>query len=142
VVFTCNHCPYVKGSDAHLLKVVSSYLKDGLRVVAISSNDPAKSPEDGFEKMQEKAKSMQLPFPYLFDETQGVAKRFDAQCTPECYLFDRTGTLVYHGTVNDSPRDPTKVTKDYLGAAVAQLLEGQTVDPGFVHPVGCSIKWR
>jgi hypothetical protein len=92
--------------------------------------------------MCEKARAMNLPYPYLYDETQNVARQFDAACTPEFYLFDATHTLVYHGTINDSPRDPSKVTKDYLSAAIAAALEGQTPNPQFVHPLGCSIKWK
>ena len=71
-----------------------------------------------------------------------MAKLFDAQCTPEFYLFDSNNKLAYHGTINDSPRDKTKVTKDYLSLAVAQVLEGQTPNPSFVRPLGCSIKWK
>jgi hypothetical protein len=85
---------------------------------------------------------MNLPYPYLYDETQDVARQFDAACTPEFYLFDRNHTLVYHGTINDSPRDPSKVTKDYLSKAISAALEGQTPNPQFVHPLGCSIKWK
>lgn len=142
VVFSCNHCPYVKGTDEMLLRIVSRFAPEGLKTVAISSNDAAQYPEDSFEKMKEKAISMRLPFPYLYDETQEVAKAFDAACTPEMYLFDSQSKLVYHGTINDSPRDPSKVTKDYLSAAIASVLEGGTPEPQYVHPVGCSIKWK
>lgn len=142
VAFSCNHCPYVKGSDLMLLDVVRKFQKDGLKVVAISSNDAAQYPEDGFEKMKEKSETMKLPFPYLYDETQQVAKNFDAACTPEFFLFDANQKLAYHGTINDSPRDPSKVSKNYLATAISQVLEGQKADPSFVHPLGCSIKWK
>jgi hypothetical protein len=85
---------------------------------------------------------MDLPYPYLYDESQQVARAFDAACTPEFYLFDTSHTLVYHGTINDSPRDPTKVTRDYLSNAIAAVLDGKTPDQQFVHPLGCSIKWK
>lgn len=142
VVFTCNHCPYVKGSDEMLLRIVREFTPAGLRVVAISSNDAAQYPEDSFEKMKEKAESQKLPFPYLYDESQQVARAFDAACTPECYLFDRTGALVWHGTINNSPRHPADVKSDFLSPAISAVLEGRLPDPQFVHPIGCSIKWK
>lgn len=142
VAFICNHCPYVKGSEEMLIKIVRQFEKDGLKTIAINSNDAEKYPEDSFEKMCEKARHMNVPYPYLYDETQTVARQFDAACTPEFYLFDGNHTLVYHGTINDSPRDPSKVTKDYLSAAISAVLEGQTPNPQFVHPLGCSIKWK
>ena len=142
VVFSCNHCPYVKGSDEMLIKIVRNFQKQGLKVVAISSNDAAQYPEDSFELMQKKARDLNLPFPYLYDETQEAAKSFDAACTPECYLFDSNQHLVYHGTINDNPRDKTKVSRDYLSTAIENVLAGKKPEPEFVHPIGCSIKWR
>jgi peroxiredoxin len=142
VIFTCNHCPYVKGSEGLLLKTVRPALARGLRVVAISSNDPVQYPEDGFDKMKEKARDLELPFPYCFDESQEVARAFDAQCTPECYLFDGQKKLVFHGAISDSPRDPSKVSREYLAIAIEQALNGGTPDPSFAHPIGCSIKWK
>jgi peroxiredoxin len=142
VVFTCNHCPYVKGSEAALNAVVNKFLPDGLKVVAISSNDAVQYPEDSLDKMKEKAEHLKLPYPYLYDETQAVAKDFDAACTPEVYLFDRNHKLAFHGTVNDSPRDPSKVTKEYLLEAIAAVLEGGIPPHQFVHSIGCSIKWK
>ena len=125
-----------------LIDIVKAFQNDGLKTVTINSNDAAKYPEDSFEKMKEKHVQMNLPYPYLYDENQEVAKRFDAACTPEFYLFDANQTLVYHGTINDRPRDPTADTKDYLSEAIASVLEGQLPDPQFVHPLGCSIKWK
>jgi thiol-disulfide isomerase/thioredoxin len=142
VGFLCNHCPYVKGSEEMLIKIAKRFQPEGLKIVTISSNDAAQYPDDSFENMRDKAKRMQLPYPYLYDESQAVAKMFDAACTPEFYLFDRSRALVYHGTINDSPRDPTKVSKDYLSEAIVSVLEGRTPEPQFVHPLGCSIKWK
>jgi thiol-disulfide isomerase/thioredoxin len=142
VAFGCNHCPYVKGSEEMLIKVVERYQSEGLKTVVINSNDAGKYPEDSFEKMKEKALARPLPYPYLYDESQQVAKLFDAACTPELYLFNQAGALVYHGTINDSPRDPSKVTKDYLSTAIEAVLAGKIPEPQFVHPLGCSIKWR
>ena len=142
VAFLCNHCPYVKGSEDMLIEIVRRHGKDGLKAIAISSNDASQYPEDSFEKMSEKASAMSLPYPYLYDEDQAVAKAFDAACTPEFYLFGPDGKLAYHGTINDSPRDPSKVTKDFLSEAIVAVLEGRQPSPAFVHPLGCSIKWK
>jgi thiol-disulfide isomerase/thioredoxin len=142
VGFLCNHCPYVKGSEDMLVRIAKQFQADGLKIVTINSNDANKYPEDSFEKMKDKAQAMSLPYPYLYDESQDVARLFDAACTPEFYLFDRNLSLVYHGTINDSPRDASKVQKDYLSQAIVSVLEGKVPDPQFVHPVGCSIKWK
>ncbi|MEN9845308.1 MAG: hypothetical protein RIS36_455 [Pseudomonadota bacterium] len=142
VAFLCNHCPYVKGSEDMLISIVQRFQGDGLKTLVINSNDSVTYPEDSFDKMKEKAISHSLPYPYLYDESQEVARSFDAACTPEFYLFDRDGKLAYHGTINDSPRDPSRVTKDYLSKAIEAVLEGRTPEPQFVHPLGCSIKWK
>jgi peroxiredoxin len=142
VAFICNHCPYVKGSDHELLEIARRYGPEGLRVLAISSNDATKYPEDSFEKMREKAITHSFPFPYLYDESQQIAHNFDAQCTPEFYLFNEEMTLVYHGAINDSPRDPAAVSKHYLRDAVEQVIKDGRATPAFFHPTGCSIKWK
>ena len=142
VVFTCNHCPYVKGSEEMLISIIRKFEGQGLKTLAINSNDAAQYPDDSFANMQAKSRSMKLPYPYLHDESQQVAKLFDAACTPEFYLFDANQNLVYHGTINDSPRDPAKVSKDFLSTALAQVLQGQAANPSYTHALGCSIKWR
>lgn len=142
VAFLCNHCPYVKGSEEMLIDIVKRFQSQGLKTVTINSNDAGKYPEDSYPKMQEKAQALSLPYPYLYDESQEIARAFDAACTPEFFLFDSTMTLVYQGTINDSPRDKSKVTKDYLSSAIEAVLAGKVPDPQFVHPLGCSIKWR
>lgn len=142
VVFTCNHCPYVKGSEALMLETIKEYLPRGLCVVAISANDPVQYPEDSFSEMQKHAIHTRLPYPYLFDESQSVAKAFDAECTPELYLFNSDKKLIFHGTINDSPRDASKVTVNYLDRALKQVFNNEEVNPSFVRPLGCSIKWK
>lgn len=142
VVFTCNHCPYVKGTEAMLLGIVKRFEPLGLRTVAINSNDPVSYPDDSFEKMVEKARALHLPYPYLWDETQATAKTFDAACTPECYLFDSRHALVFHGAITDTPKDSSKPRADYLSPAIEAVLRGvQPLQP-FAHPIGCSIKWK
>jgi peroxiredoxin len=142
VVFTCNHCPYVKGSEAFLIELVEQYQSKGLRAVAISSNDAVQYPDDGLDAMKVKAREMKLPYPYLYDESQQVAKAFDAACTPECYLFDSAHTLAFHGAINDSPKNPSAVSNGFLARALQQLSQGLRPEPQFAHPIGCSIKWR
>jgi peroxiredoxin len=142
VVFTCNHCPYVKGSEGELVRLATEYQSKGIIVVAVNSNDPQQYPDDNFENMQRKSLEMNLPYPYLFDETQEVAKAFDAACTPECYLFDTTRRLVYHGAINDTPKAAATVNKRFLAEALEELCSSGAVSKSFSHPMGCSIKWR
>lgn len=142
VVFTCNHCPYVKGSDRMLLDTIREFQSQGLKTVLICSNDPSQYPEDSFENMKLKFKQEKFPCPYLFDESQLVAKSFDAACTPECFLFNDKRKLIFHGTINNSPRSPDQVNINFLEKALQQALQGQAPNPSFVHPIGCSIKWK
>jgi hypothetical protein len=125
-----------------LISIVRQFQASGLKAVVINSNDATRYPEDSFEKMKEKSLEMDLPYPYLYDESQVVARSFDAACTPEFYLFDADHRLVYHGTINDNPREKTKVTRDYLSDAIRAVIAGETPNPQFVHPLGCSIKWK
>jgi len=142
VVFTCNHCPYVRGSEVLLASIVRHFAPAGLKAVTINSNDPVSYPDDSFARMQEKAAAQDLPCPYLFDESQEVARMFDAACTPEAYLFDRNGRLVFHGAITDRPKEPGSARADFLSPAIEAALSGRTPTPGFVHPLGCSIKWK
>ncbi|MCB0319001.1 MAG: thioredoxin family protein [Bdellovibrionales bacterium] len=142
VIFTCNHCPYVIGSEDLIIETVKPFLKKGLRVVAICSNDATSYPDDSFDKMKEKSEALGLPYPYLHDESQEVAKSFDAACTPELYLFNKDSNLVWHGKPNNNPRDPSQATENHLEIALSQIFSGQTPEPAFVQPVGCSIKWK
>jgi len=142
VVFTCNHCPYVKGSEAMLIEIVKRFEPLGMRTAAINANDPAAYPDDSFEKMCEKAAALKLPYPYLWDETQGVARSFDAACTPECYLFDGSHNLVFHGAINDNPKDGGRPRTDFLSPAIEAVLAGAKPAKQFAHPIGCSIKWK
>lgn len=142
IVFTCNHCPYVKGSEEMLRAVYEEWHPRGLKVIGISSNDAVQYPEDSFDKMKEKSIATQLPWPYLYDESQSVARAFDAACTPECYLFNKAGLLCYHGAINNSPKDPSQASQNHLLAAVSQCIERGACSPSYVHPIGCSIKWK
>lgn len=143
VAIICNHCPYVVHVKEALSKFAREVESEGVRTVAISSNDISTHPSDAPGKMAEDAERYGYPFPYLFDETQEVAKAFRAVCTPEFYVFDAEGRLRYRGQFDDSrPSKPTPVTGADIRAAIAALLAGRTVDPDQKPSMGCSIKWK
>jgi peroxiredoxin len=143
VAFICNHCPYVKHVRAGFVAFAREYQPKGLAVVAISANDPAAYPEDAPEAMAREAKNAGFTFPYLYDETQVVARAYEAICTPDFFLFDRDRRLVYRGRFDASrPGSNVPVTGADLRAAVDALLAGRPV-PAEQHPsMGCSIKWK
>lgn len=143
VMFICNHCPYVKHVRQELVRIGKEYMPRGVAIVAINSNDPAQAPEDSPEKMREEKERVGYPFPYLFDETQEVARAYHAACTPDFFLFDRERRLVYRGQLDDSrPGKDKPVTGKDLRQALDAVLAGRPV-PEEQHPsIGCSIKWR
>ena len=143
VMFICNHCPYVKHLREALADFGRAYMARGLGVVAISSNDVERYPADGPEAMAREREEAGYPFPYLYDESQEVAKAFRAACTPDFFLFDGRGELVYRGQFDDSrPGNERPVTGADLRAAADAVLEGRGV-PAEQHPsVGCGIKWK
>ncbi len=143
VIFMCNHCPFVKHILNDLVKLVEEYQQKGLAVVGINSNDVAGFPEDRPEMMAELAKKMRFTFPYLYDETQQVAKAYCAACTPDFFLFDRERRLVYRGQMDDSrPGSNIPVTGSDLRAACDATLEGKHVSESQKPSIGCNIKWR
>lgn len=143
VMFICNHCPYVKHVIHELVKIGDDYLHKGIGMVAINSNDVKNYPDDNPVKMRELALSLKFPFPYLFDETQEVAKAYDAACTPDFNLFDANGKCVYRGQLdssrpgNDKPGDG----KD-LRAALDLVIAGKPVPEKQIPSTGCNIKWK
>jgi peroxiredoxin len=142
VMFLCNHCPYVK----HLRSALADFAREsharGLAVVAISANDPARYPEDSPEMMKREKEEAGYPFPYLFDETQEVAKAYGAACTPDFFLYDRQ-RLVYRGQFDDSrPGNGIAVTGKDLRAAVDAVLAGGTPAQEQKPSIGCNIKWK
>ena len=143
VVFMCNHCPYVKHIRSKLAEVAKEYQAKGVGVVGINSNDVASYPDDRPEKMAEEVKQVGYTFPYLYDESQEVAKAFRAACTPDFYLFDRERRLVYRGQFDDSrPGNGRPVTGADLRAALDAVLAGRPL-PGNQRPsLGCNIKWK
>ena len=143
VVFMCNHCPFVKHIQEELARSVKRYQAKGLAVVAISSNDVEAFPEDGPEVMAREVEESGYTFPYLFDETQSVAKAYKAACTPDFFLFDHERHLVYRGQFDGSrPGNDVPVTGADLGAAVDALAEARTISPDQRPSIGCNIKWK
>ena len=143
VIFMCNHCPYVIHIREALAKFTEEYQAKGLAVVGISSNDVANYPDDSPEKMVEEAKSAGYTFPYLYDESQEVAKAYRAACTPDFFLFDADKKLVYRGQFDDSrPKSEIPVTGKDLRAAADAVLAGQPVPQDQKPSMGCNIKWK
>jgi peroxiredoxin len=143
VLFICNHCPYVKHIREGLARFARDYQAKGVAIVAISSNDVANYPDDSPAKMAEEVKSAGYTFPYLYDETQEVAKAYRAACTPDIYLFDQDQKLVYRGQFDDSrPGNGVLVTGKDLRAAVDAVLASKTVSDNQTPSIGCNIKWK
>ena len=143
VIFMCNHCPYVKHVGEGLARLARDYRPRGVAVVGINSNDAANYPADSPAKMAEEAASAGYTFPYLYDETQAVAKAYRAACTPDLYLFDKDQRLVYRGQLDDSrPGNGVPVTGKDLRAALDAVLAGKPAAPNQKPSIGCNIKWK
>ena len=142
VVFTCNHCPYAQAVWPRVIRL-GAYAK-GMKVgaVAFNPNINPDYPDDAPEKMIEKIKELGIPFPYLVDETQDVAKAFKAQCTPDVYLFNKDRELFYHGRIDDNWKDEEAVTREELKEALNNMAAGLPADKKQFPSMGCSIKWR
>lgn len=143
VAVLCNHCPYVKHIAQELAAFGRDYGAKGVKIVGVSSNDVVSHPDDRPELMTEEARRVGYTFPYLYDESQDVARAFQAACTPEFYVFDRNGKLAYRGRFDGaSPGNRVPVTGSELRAAVDALLSGKAPDPDQKPAIGCSIKWK
>ena len=143
VAFICNHCPFVQHIRDGLAAFGRDYATRGLGIVAINSNDVASYPDDRPEKMAEEARRVGYTFPYLFDETQEVARAYDAACTPDFFLYDRERKLVYRGQFDDSrPENGKPVTGRDLRAACDAVLAGRPIAADQVPSIGCNIKWK
>ena len=143
VMFICNHCPYVKHVQAELVRLARDYQTEGVRFVAISSNDAERYPQDGPAAMRAEAERSGYPFPYLYDETQSVARAYEAACTPDFYVFDGEQKLVYRGQLDDSrPGNGRAVTGADVRAALDAVLAGEPVPEKQTPSIGCNIKWR
>lgn len=143
VLFICNHCPYVKHVRGALAAIGRDYQSQGIGIVAINANDAVNFPQDGMDRIKEEARDAGYIFPYLFDESQAVAKAYRAACTPDVFLFDRNFELVYRGQVDGSrPKSGVAATGRDLRAALDALLAGKPVPEPQVPSIGCSIKWK
>jgi len=143
IFFICNHCPFVIHINNELVAMANHYIKKGINFIAISSNDINYYPQDGPKFMKQVALNLNYPFPYLYDESQEVAKAYDATCTPDIYLFDKDLKSVYHGQLDSSrPGNGIPVTGNDFRNAIDYLLKNK-VDPNPTIPsIGCSIKWK
>jgi len=143
VMFICNHCPYVKHIQTELVKLANDYIPKGVAFIAISSNDINAYPEDAPEEMKKIARQWNYPFPYLYDETQETARKYDAACTPDFYLFDRDLSLVYRGRLDESrPGRDIPLTGKDLRQALDDMLLGNQVSEEQYPSIGCNIKWK
>ncbi len=143
IMFICNHCPFVKHLADSIADLASEYMKKGVAVIAINSNDIEKYPEDGPDKMQEEIAARGYKFPYLLDADQSVAKAYQAACTPDFYLFGTNLKLAYRGQWDDSrPGNSAAVTAESMRQALDALLLGKAPDSNQKPSLGCNIKWK
>lgn len=143
VMFICNHCPYVKHINTELTQLALDYLSKQVRFYAINANDIENYPDDSPDNMKKTALAQGYPFPYLFDETQEVARAYEAACTPDFFVFDSENKLVYRGQLDDSrPGNGIKVTGDSIRDALDCILHHKTVSEIQKPSMGCNIKWK
>jgi peroxiredoxin len=140
VIFSCNHCPYVKAYEDRMVAIQRDYMAKGVRIVAINSNDEKTYPEDSFQEMVNRSKKKGFNFPYLRDESQKTAEAYGAVCTPHIFAFDRSRVLRYRGRIDDS-KDSSAVASPDLRNALDDLVAGSAVRVPDTRPFGCSIKW-
>ncbi len=141
VIFTCNHCPYAKAVEDRIIELATNY-STNVDFVLISSNDADNYPADSPEKMAERAKVKNYPFPYLFDETQNIAKSYSAVCTPDIFLYDSERKLKYRGRLDDNWQNPNQVKREELKMAIESILNDKEIDFEQIPSMGCNIKWK
>jgi len=142
VIFTCNHCPYAIAYEDRIIDLNKRYAPLGYPVVAINPNDVVKQPDDSFEKMKVRATEKGFTFPYLYDDTQEIAKAYGATRTPHVYLLDKNRVVRYIGAIDDNHEDATEVKEKYLENAINALRNGQNVAVPQTKAIGCTIKWK
>jgi peroxiredoxin len=142
VMFICNHCPYVKAVEDRILQLHKDYHGKGAQLVGICSNDPTDYSEDAPKNLLKRWKEKEYGFPYLIDETQEVAKAYDAVCTPDIYVYDKARRLAYHGRIDDNWQHPDQVTRQEIREAIDTLLQGKKPSEKQNPSMGCSIKWK
>ena len=143
LMFICNHCPYVKHLQDGLVEVSDEYIPKGVSFIAINSNDIENYPDDSPDRMKKVAEEKGYSFPYLFDETQEVARAYDAACTPDFFVYDRELKCVYRGQFDDSrPGNGKPVTGKDMRMALDSVIAGQTIEREQIPSIGCNIKWK
>ena len=141
VIFMCNHCPYVQ-AKVDAMNEIYEKAKDKIAMIGINSNDPTNYPDDSFENMKKFAKAKNIKFVYLVDETQEVAKKYGAVCTPDPFLFDKEFRLVFHGRIDNGMKPEDKATEKTMILNIEKLLAGNKIEKDFDPSMGCSIKWK
>ena len=142
IFFTCNHCPYVKGSDEVTRSTAEKYRDKGVVFAGINSNSEKTYPEDSFPNMVKRMETHRFPWVYLYDATQETAKAYGALRTPHFFVFDEGRKLVYTGRGVDSPRDTSRMTVNNLDSVLDELTSGREVSVSLTNPIGCNIKWE
>ncbi len=141
IFFTCNHCPYVIGSDEVTRQTVENFEPKGVKFIGINSNSPNTYEEDSFENMVKRVKQYDFPWLYLYDDTQDIARAYGALKTPHFFVFNEDRILVYTGRGVDNPRESSKITVNDLGNALEELLAGKEITNPITNPIGCNVKW-
>lgn len=141
VIFMCNHCPYVK-AKVEAINEIQNRFKGKLAVIGINSNDSVLYPDDSFENMKKFAKERGISFTYLVDDTQQIAKKYGAVCTPDPFLFNKERKLVFHGRIDNAMKPEDKATEKTMILNIEKLLSGQSIVKDFDPSIGCSIKWK
>lgn len=142
IFFTCNHCPYVTGSDEITRQTVERFREHGVEFVGINSNSANTYPEDDFEHMKKRMEKFSFPWKYLRDESQEAALAYGALRTPHFYVFNKSRELVYTGRALDNPRDTSKMTVNDLDRALEELVSGEEISVPVTNPIGCNVKWE
>jgi peroxiredoxin len=142
VVFSCNHCPYVVGSEDRMIRFANDFAPRGVKILAINSNETEQHPADSFDHMVARAKEKKFPFPYVRDDSQDIALAYGALRTPHFYVFDAQRKLRYTGRMDNNPKSPTMATTHELRDAVEALLAGRKPPVEMTNPIGCNVKWQ
>ena len=142
IFFTCNHCPYVIGSDEITRQTANKYTSDGVQFIAINSNSPSTYPVDDFPNMVKRMEQYEFPWVYLFDASQETARHYGALVTPHFYVFDKERKLVYTGRATDSPRDASRISVNNLDDTLRDLVAGKIISTPLTNPIGCNVKWE
>ncbi|MGY5141788.1 MAG: thioredoxin family protein [Nitrosopumilus sp.] len=141
VIFMCNHCPYVKAKVGSLNELYEKFGKD-IAIIGINSNDSTDYPEDSFEAMKETAKEKGFQFDYLVDDSQNIAKKYGAMCTPDPFLFNQDKKLVFHGRIDNSMKPDDPITEKTMILNIEKMISGTKIEKDFDPSIGCSIKWK